>query len=66
MITLFDQQEVISDYIASDRREQAEIQAEQTAKRLRDRHHMSEDDIADIVGYSVQKVRKWLGLVPQA
>lgn len=63
MITLFDQQEVLEDYIASDRREQAEMAAKRTAKKMYAKH-MSVEDIADVLGYSVKIVEKWLGLVP--
>ncbi|MCD8151355.1 MAG: hypothetical protein LUE92_17800 [Clostridiales bacterium] len=65
MITLFDQTEVLEDYIASDRREQAEKNAQKTAKILYEKN-MSVNDIAEAVGYSVKNVEAWLGLVPQA
>ncbi len=64
MITLFDQQEVLEDYIASDRREQAELSAQKTAKKMYAKH-ISVEDIADVVGYSVKTIEKWLGLLPQ-
>ncbi|MCD8105717.1 MAG: hypothetical protein LUF35_12150 [Lachnospiraceae bacterium] len=64
MITLFDQQEVLEDYIASERREEAEMSAQRTAKKMYAKH-ISIEDIADVVGYSVKTVEKWLGLVPQ-
>lgn len=60
MITVFDQNEVLEDYMASERREQAE----KTAKILY-RKSMPVSDIAEAVGYSVKVVEKWLGLVPQ-
>ncbi len=60
MITLFDQQEVLEDYVASEKREQAEM----SAKKLYEKH-MSIEDIADVVGYSVKTIEKWLGLIPQ-
>lgn len=59
MITLFDQDEVIEDYIASELREQAQ----KTAKILYGKN-MSVSDIAEAVGYSVKIVERWLGLRP--
>lgn len=61
MITLFDQQEVLEDYVASEKREQAEM----TAKKLYAKH-VPVEDIADVVGYRIKIVEKWLGLMPQA
>lgn len=61
MITLFDQQEVLEDYVASEKREQAEM----TAKKLYAKH-VPVEDIADVVGYRIKIVEKWLGLIPQA
>lgn len=55
MITLFDQQEVLEDYIASERREQAENNARKMYAK-----HMSVEDIADVLGYSVRIVEKWI------
>ncbi|MCC8140800.1 MAG: hypothetical protein LIO67_10985 [Lachnospiraceae bacterium] len=60
MITLFDQNEVLEDYIASDRREQAQ----KSAKNLY-ANNVPVDIIAKSLGYSVQVIEKWLGLVPQ-
>lgn len=65
MITLFDQNEVLEDYIASVKREQTEQNAQTTAKNLYIKKHMSVEDIADVLGYSVQTIEKWLGLIPQ-
>lgn len=65
MFTLFDQDEVWDDYIASDRREQAEKTAKKNAKNLYV-NNVPVDIIAKLLGYSVQIVKKWLGLVPQA
>ncbi|MCD8151353.1 MAG: hypothetical protein LUE92_17790 [Clostridiales bacterium] len=65
MITLFDQNEVLEDYIASDRREQAEKTAKKNAKNLY-ANNVPVDIIAKSLGYSVQIIEKWLGLVPQA
>ncbi|MCD8248544.1 MAG: hypothetical protein LUC60_01570 [Lachnospiraceae bacterium] len=59
MITLFDQDEVIEDYIASELREQTQ----KTAKILYGKN-MSVNDIAEAVGYSVKIVERWLGLRP--
>lgn len=61
MITLFDQNEVWEDYIASDRRERAQ----KSAKNLY-ANNVSVDVIAKSLGYSVKTIEKWLGLVPQA
>ncbi|MCD8174851.1 MAG: hypothetical protein LUD41_02765 [Phascolarctobacterium sp.] len=61
MITLFDQDEVLEDYIASELREQAE----KNAKNLY-ANNVPVDIIAKSLGYSVQIIEKWLGLVPQA
>ncbi len=55
MITLFDQEEVLKDYMASERREQAE----KIAKILY-RKSMPVSDIAEAVGYSVKIVEKWI------
>lgn len=60
MITLFDQNEVWEDYIASDRRERAQ----KSAKNLY-ANNVSVDVIAKSLGYSVKTIEKWLGLVPQ-
>ncbi len=65
MITLFDQQEVISDYIASDRREQAEKHDREMAQSMYN-DGMSVNIIAKYVKRSVQTIEQWLGLVPQA
>ncbi len=64
MITLFDQQEVLEDYIASDRREQAEKNAKETAKTLYD-NGVTVDIIAKSVKQSVRTIERWLGLLPQ-
>lgn len=61
MITWNDQQEVLEDYIASEKREQAENNARKMYAK-----HMPVEDIADVVGYSVKTVEKWLGLLPRA
>lgn len=65
MFTLFDQDEVWDDYISSDRREHAEKTAKKNAKNLY-ANNVPVDIIAKSLGYSVQIVEKWLGLVPQA
>ncbi|MCC8151742.1 MAG: hypothetical protein LIO96_09905 [Lachnospiraceae bacterium] len=62
--TLFDQEEVLEDYIASDRREQAEKNAQITAKKLYS-NKVSVDVIAQSLGYSVKVIEEWLSLVPQ-
>lgn len=63
MITLFDQEEVLEDYIASDRREQAEKNAQITARKLYS-NKVSVDVIAQSLGYSVKVIEEWLSLVP--
>lgn len=62
--TLFDQEEVLEDYIASDRREQAEKNAQIAAKKLYS-NKVSVDVIAQSLGYSVKDIEEWLSLVPQ-
>ncbi|MCD8125784.1 MAG: hypothetical protein LUE23_12310 [Lachnospiraceae bacterium] len=64
MITLFDQNEVWEDYIASDRRVQAELMAQKSAKNFY-ANNVSVDVIAKSLGYSVKTIEKWLGLVSQ-
>lgn len=61
--TLFDQEEVLEDYIASDRREQAEKNAQITARKLYS-NKVSVDVIAQSLGYSVKVIEEWLSLVP--
>lgn len=56
MITVFDQDEVIEDYIASIRREEDQ----KTAKILYTKADMSAEEIADVLGYSTKMVEKWL------
>lgn len=56
MITVFDQDEVIEDYIASIRREEDQ----KTAKILYTKADMSAEEIADVLGYSTKIVEKWL------
>ncbi len=65
MITLYDQEQVWKDYIASDRREQAEIKDQQTAQSLYEQN-VSVNIIANSLGRSVRSVEKWLGLTSQS
>lgn len=60
MITVFDQDEVLEDYIASVKREQTEQNTQITAKNLHIKKHMSIEEIADVLGYSTKMVEKWL------
>ncbi|MCD8117948.1 MAG: helix-turn-helix domain containing protein [Lachnospiraceae bacterium] len=64
MTKLYDEKEILEDFIASERREEREYFAKATAIRLRIKH-LSVEDIAEIIGYNTSTVERWIGLVPQ-
>ena len=61
MITLFDQEEVLEDYIASE----DVRKSKERVKRLYESKHMSPTELADIFGYSIDVIERWLGFAPQ-
>ncbi len=71
MITLYDQKEVLEDYVASERREAEgrgeergdEKRAKSTAIKMYGKNYAL-SDISDCVGYGISTVEKWLGLSP--
>ncbi len=63
MIALYDQKEVLEDYVASERREADEDRAKSTAVSMY-KDHMPVPMISKYVGYGVGTIEKWLGLAP--
>ncbi len=61
MITLYDQEQVLKDFIASEIREQIEIKEQQTAKTLYE-SNVSVDIIAQSLERNIRSVEQWLGL----
>ncbi|MCD8053714.1 MAG: hypothetical protein LUF00_06665 [Lachnospiraceae bacterium] len=69
MITLYDQQQVLEEYVASEKRKTATETAKETAKETAIKLYkmnLPVKDISEAVGYSMEIVRNWLGLLPQA
>ncbi|MCD8131772.1 MAG: hypothetical protein LUE16_10965 [Lachnospiraceae bacterium] len=72
MFTLFDQEEVLRDFIASERREQAEettrevtIEVTREAARAFYENDVAVEVIAKSLKQNVRTIESWLGLVPQ-
>jgi len=63
MLSILDQEAATRAMIAEEKRNAESAQAKRTAERLFKRGSTPED-IADIVGFAVDTVRKWLGLMP--
>ncbi len=65
MITLYDQQQVLEEYVASEKKKVADETAMNTAMKLY-KMNLPVKDISEAVGYSMEIVRNWLDLLPQA
>lgn len=63
MMTLFNREQVLEAYVLEREEAAAEKAAKASAVKMKARG-MDVVEIADVVGYSIEVVKKWLGMLP--